>query len=114
VLISSDGGKSWTEHGNIRLTPNDRYFGWAENNLVELSDGRIIMIIRADSLGGMLYQAVSRDGGKTWPDYAGITQIPNPEAKQPSTASAEIRSQFCTIPTASIVVPCRFGSVSTA
>ena len=40
VLMSGDGGKTWTEHGNIRLTANDRYFGWAENNLVELGDGR--------------------------------------------------------------------------
>ena len=81
VLISSDAGKTWTEHGNIRLTPNDRYHGWAENNVVELSDGRIAMIIRADALGGKLYKAESFDGGRTWPDYAGITEIPNPGSK---------------------------------
>lgn len=81
VLISRDGGKTWSEHGNIRLTPNDRYFGWAENNLVELSDGRIVMLIRADGLGGMLYRAESRDGGKTWPEFASITDIPNPGSK---------------------------------
>jgi len=81
VIISSDGGKTWTEHGNIRLTPNDRYFGWAENNLAELADGRIAMIIRADGLGGLLYYAESKDGGKTWPDYASITQVPNPGSK---------------------------------
>ena len=45
VLISRDGGKTWSEHGNIRLTENDEYFGWAENNIVELSDGRIAMIV---------------------------------------------------------------------
>jgi len=81
VLISADGGKTWTEHGNIRLTPNSRYFGWAENNLAELSDGRIAMIIRADGLGGMLYRAESKDGGKTWPEFAGLTPIPNPGSK---------------------------------
>jgi len=81
VLLSSDGGKTWVEHGDIRLTPNDRYFGWAENNLVELSDGRIVMIIRADGLGGLLYKAESRDGGRTWPAFASITQIPNPGSK---------------------------------
>jgi hypothetical protein len=81
VLISSDGGKTWTEHGNIRLTPNDRYHGWAENNIVELSDGRIAMIIRADGLGGVLFYAESADGGRTWPEYARITRVPNPGSK---------------------------------
>jgi len=81
VIISADGGKTWSEHGNIRLTPNDRYFGWAENNLVELADGRLVMIIRADGLGGLLFKAESTDGGKTWPEYASITAIPNPGSK---------------------------------
>ncbi len=81
VLMSSDGGKTWSEYGNVRLTPNDRYFGWAENNLVELADGRIVMIIRADGLGGLLFKAESPDGGRTWPEYASITTIPNPGSK---------------------------------
>ena len=81
VLMSSDGGKTWTEHGNIRLTENDRYFGWAENNVVELADGRIAMIIRADGLGGVLYYAESRDGGRTWPAFAQKTEIRNPGSK---------------------------------
>lgn len=81
VIMSSDGGKTWTEHGNIRLTTNDHYFGWAENNIAEFSDGRIVMIIRADGLGGVLYSAESKDGGKTWPEFAGKTDIPNPGSK---------------------------------
>jgi hypothetical protein len=81
VIMSSDGGKTWTEHGNIRLTTNDLYFGWAENNLAELSDGRIAMIIRADRLGGVLYYAESADGGRTWPEFARKTDIPNPGSK---------------------------------
>lgn len=81
VLMSCDGGKTWTEHGNIRLTPDDRYHGWAENNIVELKDGRIAMIIRADRLGRVLFSAESLDGGRTWPKYASLTQIPNPGAK---------------------------------
>jgi predicted neuraminidase len=81
VLMSGDGGKTWTEYGNVRLTPDDRYHGWAENNIVELSDGRIAMIIRADRLGGMLYYAESKDGGRTWPDFASITRVPNPGSK---------------------------------
>jgi Neuraminidase (sialidase) len=81
VLMSGDGGKTWTEHGDIRLTPNDHYHGWAENNIVELSNGRIAMIIRADGLGGVLYYAESKDGGRTWPEYASITRVPNPGSK---------------------------------
>ncbi len=81
VMISADGGKTWTEHGDVRLTPNDRYFGWAENNLVELSNNRIGMIIRADGLGGLLYYAESKDGGQTWPEFASITHVPNPGSK---------------------------------
>jgi hypothetical protein len=81
VIVSRDGGKTWTEHGNIRLTENDEYFGWAENNLVELSGGRIAMIIRADRLGGVLYYAESTDGGLTWPEMAVKSDIPNPGSK---------------------------------
>ncbi len=81
VLMSSDGGKTFTEHGDIRITSDDRYFGWAENNIVELSDGRIAMIIRGDKLGGVLYYAESTDGGRTWPAYAVKSDIPNPGSK---------------------------------
>lgn len=81
VLISSDGGKTWTEHGDIRITNDDHYHGWAENNIAELADGRIAMIIRGDRLGGVLYYAESKDGGKTWPAFATKTDIPNPGSK---------------------------------
>ena len=81
VLISEDGGATWTEHGDIRISANDDYHGWAENNIVELADGRIAMIIRADGLGGVLYYAESTDGGRTWPEFARKTSIPNPGSK---------------------------------
>jgi len=81
VLMSEDGGKTWTEHGDIRISPNDNYHGWAESNIVELNDGRIGMIIRADELGGVLYYAESKDGGRTWPEFARKTTIPNPGSK---------------------------------
>lgn len=81
VLISSDDGKTWSEHGNVRITPNDRYFGWAEPSIVELADGKIAMVIRGDKLGGVLYYAESKDGGKTWPEFATKTDIPNPGSK---------------------------------
>jgi Neuraminidase (sialidase) len=79
--MSSDGGKTWSEHGNVRLTPKDKYFGWAEPTIYERADGSILMFIRADGLGGILYQAVSRDGGRTWPEFATVTEIPNPGSK---------------------------------
>ncbi|MCA9049996.1 MAG: exo-alpha-sialidase, partial [Planctomycetaceae bacterium] len=81
VLMSDDGGKSWTEHGDIRISDRDDYRGWAENNIVELTDGRIAMIIRADRLGGVLFYAESPDGGRTWPESAAPTTIPNPGSK---------------------------------
>lgn len=81
VLISDDGGETWTEHGDIRLSDDDDYSGWAENNIVELNDGRIAMMIRADRLGGVLYYAESIDGGRTWPRFATPTKIPNPGSK---------------------------------
>jgi len=81
VLISHDGGESWSEHGNIRLSDDLAYQGWAENNIVELIDGRVAMIIRADRLGGVLYHAESSDGGLTWPEFASKTNLPNPGSK---------------------------------
>lgn len=81
VLISADGGTTWTEHGDVRLTPDDRYFGWAEPTICERADGSILMLIRADGLGGVLYKAVSADGGRSWPTFASVTDIPNPGSK---------------------------------
>jgi len=81
VLISGDGGRTWTEHGNIRITRDDNYFGWAEPAVAPLSDGRVGMIIRGDKLGGVLYYAESADGGRTWPEFAAKSSIPNPGSK---------------------------------
>ena len=81
VLMSEDGGKTWTVHGDIRISDDDDYHGWAENNIVELADGRIAMMIRADRLGGVLYHAESTDGGRTWPEFAKPTKVPNPGSK---------------------------------
>ena len=81
VIISEDGGKTWAVHGDIRLSKDDNYHGWAENNIVELADGKIAMIIRADGLGGVLYYAESNDGGISWPKLAQKTDIPNPGSK---------------------------------
>jgi hypothetical protein len=81
VIISADEGRTWQEFGNIRLLRDDNYHGWAEANAVELADGTIAMLIRADGLGGILYFAESKDGGHTWPEFASRTNIPNPGSK---------------------------------
>ncbi len=81
VMISQDGGVSWAECGDIRVSSDDNYMGWTENSVVQLADGRLAMIIRAEGLGGVLYYAESVDGGVTWPEYAVPTMIPNPGSK---------------------------------
>ena len=81
VLMSDDVGRSWTEYGDIRITLDNNYHGWAENNVAQLADGRIAMIIRGDRLGGVLWYAESLDGGRTWPKIATKTDVPNPGSK---------------------------------
>lgn len=81
IIVSSDHGDSWTEYGNVRVSKDDLYFGWTEPSLAQTSATRMVLLIRADNLGGMLYSAESIDGGKTWPEYATPTDIPNPGSK---------------------------------
>lgn len=80
VISSFDGGRTWSVHGSIRISRDTRYRGWAENNIVELERDHLAMLIRADGLGGVLFRADSRDGGRTWGDAA-PTDIPNPGSK---------------------------------
>lgn len=79
VLISGDGGRTWSVHGSIRLDESDEYRCWAEPNIAELRDGSIAMLIRADRKG-VLYRSDSTDGGLTW-SKARPTDIPNPGSK---------------------------------
>jgi len=71
VLISADEGRTWTLSNRIGPTA-----GWAENNVVELRDGRLIMLIRADGTGS-LRRSESSDRGRTWSEPE-ATDIPNP------------------------------------
>ncbi len=59
VAISADKGVSWKLYGGVKAPP------WAlENMVVELSGGRLWMLIRAG--GGMLWESFSSDAGRTW------------------------------------------------
>jgi predicted neuraminidase len=80
VLISRDGGKTFEQHGWIRVSDNDKYVGWTEPGLFEQENGAITMLLRMDG-SGVLYRADSPDGGKTWPARARPTAIPNPGSK---------------------------------
>ena len=73
TLISGDYGHTW-EISN-RITGRS----WAENNLVERSDGSLVMLIRADGTG-CLHRSTSDDRGRTWSE-AEPTDIPNPGSK---------------------------------
>lgn len=52
--------------------------GWAEVNIAELRDGRLVMLCRTES--GMLNRSESTDRGRTWSEYV-PSDIPNPASK---------------------------------
>ena len=74
ALITADGGESWERSELVGPTA-----GWAENNIVELSDETLAMLIRADGTGRLL-RSDSSDRGRTWSDPV-ATEIPNPGSK---------------------------------
>lgn len=75
ALISRDGGKTF----DISEPTPSRLRGWAEPNGVELPDGSLAMLVRADGTG-VLYRTDSTDGGRTWSEHY-PTDIPNPGNK---------------------------------
>ena len=74
VLRSDDEGQTWTPSEHIGPMA-----GWAENNVVELSDGRLTMLVRGDATG-CLWRSESLDRGSSWTPWAS-TEIPNPGSK---------------------------------
>ena len=54
----------------------NRPLGLLESTVVQLNDGRIVMLMRAE-YGGFLWRSESNDNGRTWSD-AWQTDIPNP------------------------------------
>jgi len=64
--------RGMTESKGIRNRP----LGLLESTAVQLKDGRVAMLMRAE-YGGFLWRADSHDNGRTWTD-AWQTDIPNP------------------------------------
>ena len=83
ALISKDGGKTFYTSKNTADFPmvidGKRLWKWTEPTLAVLSDGKMVMLIRADGQGA-LYRSESVDGGEHWSDFV-RTDIPNPNNK---------------------------------
>ncbi len=60
-VYSDDDGRTWTTSENFVTLPKR---GGMEPHIEELSDGRLLMIMR--TMLGAIYKSVSSDGGKTW------------------------------------------------
>ncbi len=76
VMRSTDQGKSFSRHGYLTGGVNGHLI---EPRVVELNDGRIVMLIRSQR-EGFLMRSESHDDGQTWSPVA-RTDIPNPSAK---------------------------------
>jgi predicted neuraminidase len=63
-LISDDDGQSWLRSNLIDLGGHGHHDGATEPTVVELSDGRLMMLIRTNL--GFFWQAFSDDGGRYW------------------------------------------------
>ncbi|MHB8954291.1 MAG: sialidase family protein [Pirellulaceae bacterium] len=62
-FVSDDNGKTWTQSAEI-APPQHSGSGLQEPGILELKDGRIMMLCRTDQ--GCQYRCYSSDGGLTW------------------------------------------------
>lgn len=74
VLIGETPNGPWTDCQRIQGAN-----GWAEVNVVELRDGRLVMLARSDG-AGVLLRSESSDRGRIWSAYT-RSDIPNPGSK---------------------------------
>jgi hypothetical protein len=78
LLRSDDGGRSWSEYGKIAAVPAGGRPSWmgdegcGEGSLALLPDGRLYAVYRTGGKGGIIGNAWSSDGGKTWSPPAPI------------------------------------------
>jgi photosystem II stability/assembly factor-like uncharacterized protein len=63
-FLSDDGGKSWRKGRGEIEGPEGSKSGLQEPGVVELKDGRLLMLSRTDR--GCQYRCSSGDGGETW------------------------------------------------
>jgi len=80
ALYSDDKGQTWRKSADVDirdLDPNDK-FGADEPAVVELKDGRVMMIIRTGL--GIIAKSHSSDGGATWSRPQPIPGIVAPNA----------------------------------
>ena len=84
VLISEDGGKTYTRSEGEALLPlkdeeGKLKFVWSEPSVARMPDKTLAMLLRFDYTG-RLYLSRSADEGKTW-SVPRATDIPNPSNK---------------------------------
>jgi len=86
VYYSDDNGRLWQTYGQMLTVPESKR-GADEPGLVELKDGRILMIIRTDA--GKIYRSFSKDQGLRWskPEPTQLTSPSSPASikRIPST-----------------------------
>lgn len=63
-LYSDDEGKTWKKSNIIDLGGHGHHDGATEPTIAELSDGKILMLIRTNL--DRFWQAISEDGGRYW------------------------------------------------
>jgi len=63
-FYSDDNGKSWRQSNFIDIGGHGHHDGATEPGIVELSDGRVMMLIRTNL--DRFWQAFSDDGGRYW------------------------------------------------
>jgi len=78
VFYSDDEGKTW--HRSRRFVQRPTMGGAGEPGVVELKDGRVMMVFR--SYGGYVGRAYSNDGGVTWSEGEMIEQLAAPQSPQ--------------------------------
>ena len=64
-LISDDEGKTWRRSNFIDIGGHGHHDGATEPTVAELSDGRLLMLIRTNL--DRFWEAISLDGGRYWP-----------------------------------------------
>jgi sialidase-1 len=64
AYLSDDSGKTWRASETVLAPPKNSGSGLQEPAVIELKDGRLMMLFRTDQ--GCQYRSFSADGGVTW------------------------------------------------